>query len=324
MLRISRSAGALIACIVAGCAAPQTPLAIPDQNHAMGSLAIKGDLLYVDEGYRGRQSESGRVAMYTYPGLKLVGKFTVSKPGAPPAGTTGMCSDAQGNVFIGGDYDQNAAIYEYAHGGTAPIAVFNDGAYDANDCSIDGITGNLAVVNYVTGNTGANVSIFQNTQGSPTIYAVPGMVNYLSCTYDDNGNLFVDGTTSNATVIVELLAGSSTFTNITLNVTLRSTGAVLWRKGLLVIQDQGARKLYSVSINGSSGTVVGTTHVRQQKGSSGELDYVYNNKVLAPDGNHLAGGQVGIWPYPDGGRPTKVFSTGNVVNPYSVIISAQQ
>ena len=323
MIRISRGACALLACMFAGCATPQTPIAMPDQSHATGPLGIKGDLLYVDEGYRTRQSESGRVAIYTYPDLKLVEKFTVSKPGAPPAGTTGMCSDAQGDVFIGGDYDQNAAIYEYAHGGTAPIAVLNDGAYDANDCAVDGITGNLAVVNYVTGNTSANVSIFQNAQGNPTIYTDPGMVNYLSCTYDDNGNLFVDGTTSTATQIVELPAGSSTFTSIALNVTLGSTGAVLWRKGLLVIQDQAVRKLYSVRLSGSSGTVVATTRVRQ-KGPSGELDYIYNDRVIAPDGNHLAGGQVGIWPYPAGGHPITVFSTGNVVNPYSATISAKQ
>lgn len=320
MFRISRSAAALLTCISAGCATAQPPIAIPDQNHAMSRLAIKGDLLYVDEGYRQKQSESGRVAIYTYPGLKLVGKFTVSKPGAPPAGTTGMCSDGQGNVFIPGDYNANAAIYEYAHGGTTPIATFNDGSYDANGCSVDQVTGDLAVANYVTGDTSANITIF-NPQGSPTIYTDPGMVNYLSCTYDDNGNLFVDGTTSTATEIVELPAGSSTFVNITLNVTLRLAGAVLWRKGLLVIQDQ-VNKFYAVRISGSSGTVVGRTRIRQS-GPNGELDYVYKNTIIAPDGNHIAAGRVGIWPYPAGGRPIKVFSTGNVVNPYSVTISVK-
>lgn len=325
MFRISRSAAVLLVFVASGCSGAQTATAVPSENRAMAApFGIKGNLLYVDEGYRSRQSESGRVAIYTYPGLKLVAKFTVSKPGAPPSGTTGMCSDAQGDVFIAGDYDQNAAIYEYAHGGTTPIAALDDGAYDANDCAIDGTTGNLAVVNYVTGNTSANVSIFQNAQGTPTIYTDPNLVDYLSCTYDDSGNLFVDGTnSSNAAEIVELPAGSSTFSSVSLNVTLRSTGAVLWRKGLLVIQDRAADKVYRVSISGSTGTVVGKTRIRQ-KGSSGELDYIWNDRLIGPDGNHLAGGQVGIWRFPAGGRPVTVFSTGNVVNPYSVVISARQ
>ena len=139
---------AAAAAILAGCAASQNlaPHMQANQYRAATPLAVRGDLLYVDEGYRSKQSRSGRVRIYTYPGLKLAGEFIVSKHSAPPAETEGICSDASGNVFIEGDYDQNAAIYEYAHGGTTPIAVLNDGSYDARDCAVDPTTGNLAEI----------------------------------------------------------------------------------------------------------------------------------------------------------------------------------
>jgi len=307
----------LAGCTASQIAAPQTVV----QSGAIGTpSAVKGDLLYVDEGYRSKQSQSGRVAIYTFPSMKLVGEFQVSKPAAPPAGTTGMCSDAHGNVFIAGDYDQNAAIYEYAHGGTTPIATLSDGNYDANDCAVDPTTGNLAVVNYVTGNTTANISIYQNAQGNPTIYTDPGMVNYLSCTYDSSGNLFVDGSTSGGIEIAELPAGSGTFTNITLNARLEANGALLWRDDLLLIQDQRAAAIYRVRVSGSSGTVVGKTRIRQ-KAPTTEFDYVYKGEIIAPDGDKKGAGRVGIWPYPVGGNPTQVFSVDKIINPFSVTIS---
>jgi len=70
---------------------------------------------------------------------------------SPLANFTGLCVDAQGNVFVPtwqGESGTRGYVYEFAHGGSTPIATLSDpgGAFG---CSVDLTTGNLAVTNNV-------------------------------------------------------------------------------------------------------------------------------------------------------------------------------
>lgn len=141
-------AAAIIA--LAGCSSNPAQVAPPvnaAQNHAaqyqtnsrgwMLSRAQNMNLLYVSD-----QDAPGKLLAFSYPQGELVGEVTV--PSDYPGG---LCSDSVGDVFVTtfGPYSQSY-VYEYAHGGTEPIATLVDPG-DSNGCAIDPKTGNLAVTN---------------------------------------------------------------------------------------------------------------------------------------------------------------------------------
>jgi hypothetical protein len=104
----------------------------------------------------------------------------------------GLCSDKHGNVFA----PHVNFIYEYAHGGTTPIATLGDEGYRPVGCSVDPTTENLAVANYRTSamsSQAGNIAIYKRSKGNPEFYSEPVIQYYLSCSYDDVGNLFLDG-----------------------------------------------------------------------------------------------------------------------------------
>ncbi|MGA9946057.1 MAG: hypothetical protein WBP75_13570, partial [Candidatus Cybelea sp.] len=132
------------AAILAGCGGSAPPIAAPGATtqsraaatHAdnggswMAPDATKQDLLYVSDW------GTGDVYAYSYPKRKLQGKLTGLMP-------TGLCVDKKGDVFV----DNSREILEYAHGGTSPIATLDDSGSYPTVCSIDRVTGDLAVAN---------------------------------------------------------------------------------------------------------------------------------------------------------------------------------
>jgi hypothetical protein len=84
-------------------------------------------------------------------------------------------------------------IYEYAHGGTAPINTLGSTSYFygfSGGCSVNPNTGDLAVaVSSVNG----GLAVFKGAQGAPTIYTDPDFATLWSCGYDASGNLFASG-----------------------------------------------------------------------------------------------------------------------------------
>ncbi len=289
-------------------------------NHARVRSNSGGDLLYVDQGYSLGHNR-GVVVIYTYPGNAYVGQFTVSNPSYPPATTEGICSDTQGDVFIEAEYYYGTTIYEYAHGGTSPVASLGDGGNGyANDCASDPTTGNLAVVSRADPDAQGNVAIFADAMGTPTTYTDPGMSNYYSCSYDGQGNLFIEGSTASGEIeFAELPVGSGAFTNITLNKPLKSPGAVQWDGEYITIQEAGT--IYRITTSGSTGTVVGTTRILLRSNPSRGYEYIHRNRVIAPDGKQHKAGRIGFWRYPSGGKPLFVYGDDGVVNLYSATIS---
>jgi hypothetical protein len=146
--------------------------------------AASTNLLYV--------SNASNVTVYDYnngQNVTLVGTLTgFSSP-------QGMCTDKNGNVWIA-DYNTRT-MFEYAHGGTSPIAHITPKEGFPYACAVDRTTGNLAVSywhpnghyrNY------AEVVVYQNATGHGAEYGPPtGFYRSYFLTYDDSGNLFTTG-----------------------------------------------------------------------------------------------------------------------------------
>ena len=101
----------------------------------MEPKASQQDLLYLAS-----SSSEGSVYVYTYPQGRLAGTLTGFI--AP----RGECSDSAGDVFIVAYSNSSytaSTIYEFAHGGTDPIATLSD-PDGAVGCAVDPTTGNLA------------------------------------------------------------------------------------------------------------------------------------------------------------------------------------
>lgn len=153
--------------ILAGCSGSASPITAPGtmpQSLASGPRAAHGrswmlpeatseDLMYVSNG-------NGTVTVYSYPQGNMVG--TLLGFDIP----MGECADAAGDVFIT-VYDL-AKIFEYAHGGTKPMAKLSGTEYPSS-CSVDPTSGNLAVD---TTAFGGPVSIYAHAKGSPKIYDI--------------------------------------------------------------------------------------------------------------------------------------------------------
>jgi len=220
--------------LLAACGGSQSPIASPGaipQSRAITAHAARSgswmlpeakseDLLYVSNW------SNADVYVYAYPSGKAVGRLR----GFQRAG--GLCSDHAGNVWIG----QTDEITEYAHGGTEPLRTLNDEqkyeGYMISACSVDSVTGDLAVVNF--GDFGSSspgdVAIFANASGSPKLYYCK--LYPFSATYDDRENLFAYGRlygSSHIGALGELKPSASNFRLLRLHdVKAYEVGGVAW------------------------------------------------------------------------------------------------
>lgn len=157
-------------------ALPRSPAIVTHAKHGhswMAGDATKKDLLYISD------DSTRDVYVYTYPAVQRVGTLTGF------ADPQGLCVDKAGNVYI---TLLDGRVLEYAHGGTTPIKTLSAGSRPLVGCSVDRVTGNLAVT------ARYNLAIFKNARSKPAHYGyrVTGHDAYLtSCAYDNAGNLFV-------------------------------------------------------------------------------------------------------------------------------------
>jgi hypothetical protein len=257
-----------------------------------------GTLLYVIDA--GSANPGSKVYIVTYPQGTLAGSFRLSDQLGIAA-----CSDSSGNVFIIAEYSGNQDyIYEYAHGGTAPIATLSvpqNFSY-AFGCARDAVTGNLAIINDSWGSPAGNVEIFPDAQGNPTTYAVSNWSTYEGLTYDGSGNLFVDGGGGSSPYrLAEFPSGATGFQGVSIDGSLdaptimQSVG-----QGLSIETVRSAKpkryELSQVTISGSSGTVTKTIAPRNWKGG----DFIIFRGRLIADGKPYV--CVGLWAYPRGGK----------------------
>jgi hypothetical protein len=258
----------------------------------MAPDAKRRDLLYVSD------FQNNEVSVFSYPKGDLMGTLTGF------LGPYGECADPSGNVYIAND--KPPEVLEYAHGGTAPIATIKDPGEYAYSCAYDPTTGDLAITNEYSRNSthGGSVSIYRHGRGKPHTYAVSGVFYMYFASYDDKGNLFVDGLPlpTGGIAFAELPKGGTTFKPITLNVNIQFAGGVQWDGSHIAVGDQANPVIYQFSISGSKGTEVGSTPLNGAK-EVAEF-WKQGRDVAAPD-TYPAYLRVGLWKYPAGGSDLK-------------------
>jgi hypothetical protein len=260
------------------------------------------DLLYTSVG--------SAVNVYSYKTQKLVGRlagFTESE---------GLCVGKSGDVFVV-DYG-TFEISEFLHGGTKAIETLKSPG-SSFSCAVDPTTGDLAVTN--GGILGAgNLAIWKHAHGKPMIYSDGSALrDFFYCSYDDKGNLFVDGTTaaSNFTgVFAELPKDKRSFINFSLETGPSDMpGGIFWDGRLVTMA-------YVYSGSTVTRLKVEKNHWEQIGNDISLEDAVMmeywivpahgsrRRVLIAPGGNNDT--MVGYWDYPRGGKPIATIPGGAV------------
>lgn len=262
-------------------AAPSAASRIADSRSWMGSDAKDEDLVYVADGRL--------VYAYALSSGKLEGKLFGGSD------SSGLCSDRKGNVFVPNRFEWD--VLEYAHGETKPIAVLRDLHGEPHACAVDPTTGNLAVADDAGG-----ISVYAGAAGTGKVFT--GFVdNFYTCTYDDNGNLFADGSygPTRAVGVAELSRGGKHFTPITLAMPFHYLGAIMWDgKYLAVANPAYPAVITQFRIRGATGTKAGSIALNGVQ-YVGQF-WIHDKKLIAPS---AIDARVTFYPYPAGGDSTK-------------------
>lgn len=310
-LRISVAAAVLV-----GCGGAQPPTSVPaamPQSRSIAQHAARGESWMLSAAKNDSlvyASIADVVSIYSFPQGTEVGELK-----GFPSEPAGLCSDSSGNVYVttqgGGTSDLQSYILEYAHGGTKPIATYDDPGL-ANGCAVDPVTGDLAVANYFgAGVTQGNLAIYQAAQGPPSIFSDANFSRFLWCAYDDAGNLFADG--GPETVIDELSRGSDSLNEIQLSKPINA-GSMQWTRNRILVAElvgsRGDNPIYEVRVSGSQGAVSGPVLLSSSGGRSaaGDIQFWLEKKTMIGPG-HADGENtlLQFWKYPKGGLPTKVI-----------------
>ncbi len=306
-----------VVAILAACSGRETPSALPGGTlssvgrgmHSMSSTEAKAsrqDLLYVSN------PSNGTVYVYSYPEGVLM--ETLSNLN----GVGGECAESSGDVFITTAYQSaSSMIYEYAHGGTSPIGSLSDPGL-ANGCSVDPITGNLAVTNPTDDQNpyrpyGGDLAVYAGARGKPTMYydqdAEVG--DFLFCGYDASGTLYLsalDEYGPTQSLLLRLRKGSSAFEIINLSTKLFGLASVQWDGKHVTASsfpESGRGKLlvYRLRISGTSATVIGTTALSSMKNKYRGQTWIQSNMIIGIDSPNRDYESISFWRYPKGGNP---------------------
>lgn len=293
----------------------------------MSTTASRQNLLYVSDGV-------ASVLVYTYPKPRLVGTLTGF------ISPLGECVDANGNVFIVSAADQSwssGIIYEYAHGGTYPIATLNDQAV-GQGCAIDAKSGDLAVSNASDQNNPygsyGSVAVYAGAQGNPTMYYSQSAFYFQSfCGYDTEGDLYLSATNgqyANQDELLRLMPNHTDFQQISLNVKLYTQSnfppSVQWDGNHMAVSSAsnppgGSVSIYRLRIKGTKAVAVGATTLnsKHDHNKSGQL-WIQGRTVVGITYDRGTG-YASAWRYPVGGSPTHNTKLGHDVY-WGVAVSA--
>ena len=284
--------------LIAGCADAQlTPAgAVTDAAGTRSSLMRPqtkvGDLLY----YSGAGQYGNETYMLSFPKGELIGSF---------AGDGALCPDNAGNVWLAGYPNKfvSKELAEFAHGGETPMRTL-DVPSVPNDCAVDPVTGNIAVVS-----APGKVYIYGSTSSAPRTFTTNFGAG--SCTYDSSGNLFILGNRPKGygarAEVAELPEGAKKFerrwgyrndtgnfsgvrwdgTNITIGTGLFMTpGVTRFSVRGKHLQAQGGLGFRGMASIGAY-SIQGSKIVLTNNGGIGKFALIY------------------MYPYPAGGRPVK-------------------
>ncbi|HZY96453.1 MAG TPA: hypothetical protein VFE35_05080 [Candidatus Cybelea sp.] len=260
----------------------------------MAPEAKSEDLLYISDYYG--------VHVFSYPKGTHVGDL------AGFAEPQGLCTDRAGDIFVTDALARH--VYEFAHGGTKPIAVFYDNYVDFNpeNCSVDPITGNLAVAIPDL----PSVVIFPDAKQKPVVYSDPYSIIFW-CAYDDKGNLFVEQVRQHRKFYIgELPRGATKFKNLFLDPRVGGPSSLQF-DGQHIVVEGPTSTLYQLRFSGSNAIVISSTPLNGAKQI--EQFWIQKRRVIGPD----LYGTTYFWKYPLGGSPAG--SIQGFTLPYGATVS---
>ncbi|MGB8964232.1 MAG: hypothetical protein WCB99_01210 [Candidatus Cybelea sp.] len=242
------------------------------------------------------------------PGAVDVLKYPAGVPIESIAAWGPMCVNSRnGEIYI----SNGTSLEKYAAGGTRPVAsVFFKVGTSSVGCAVDPTTGDVALVLSVAQSRKLDtyVAVYSSLSRHPKKYTDPSINNLYYLGYNPSGDLFVDGLRPGGGFgFDELPKGSKRFTSISLSLQI-DPGAVQWDGSYMTIEDPRPIEIYRIAITGSSGSVVGTTKLRNQtktKNVPYAWTWIQGDTVIAGQGkgNH----NVAYWNYPAGGKPYHVL-----------------
>jgi hypothetical protein len=290
----------VVAALLAACEGSQTggpstmPVALRAQTVGHTPATSNQKLLYVEA-----DSSGTSIDILTFPQGSLVGTIPFDGP------IWGMCTDDSGDVWVdilGG------TLYEFAHGGTTPIAELTASGGDlATDCAVDPKTGDLALVDLASAYHSV-IDVWTGAQGSPTVYPVSFFP--WALTYDGSGNLFAVGQSGDPSTFqfAELPGGQSAFEPIELDAPSDWPGGIAWDGKHLVVATGGrslTQRTYEVSVSGSKASVTRTLHFAHLAKQPWKVQLA-SDSIVSDEGRHQ-GFQLAVWRYPKGGKPYDIL-----------------
>jgi hypothetical protein len=292
-----------------------SPRTYTDRESWIKPEATGKDLLYFSAA-----ADQFGIYIFSFPKGTLVG--AIADYGYPQ----GLCSNAQGDVFVVDNIKQY--VEDYAHGALLPKSIIKYPGGTPTGCAVDATTANLAVMNGEDFASSPNslykyVWIYAHAKGKPKRYAFAGISGPLYLCYDDAGNLFIDGlidssSQPNQLAIVELPKGKSAFVTIKLDDKtldlVREPGAIFWDGRNIVVGDTAypTNFLVRLALSGFNATFAGETKL---KGASGIREFWVQSGLVAAAQNNAAA----VWKYPAGGSPVQTLSQVN--GAYGVAVS---
>ncbi len=230
----------------------------------------------------------------------------------------GQCIDASSDVYIV-DY-RASEVYEFAHGGTTPIAMATDEYGSPIGCAVDPTTGSVAVSNYLGTSGAGGVDIFAGgLSGKQTNYTNSSLYSALSPGYDPHGNLYFEGLAKGVRLatLFELAEGSGTLRSLT-GLTIDGAASVQWDGSHIAVTDANYEGTHTtaierITVSGSAVSVVRTTLLTDTcDGTSMDTFQPFINGT-ARSGNAIVSGnlkcehRLAFWNYTKGGNPKRTI-----------------
>jgi hypothetical protein len=177
-------------------------------------------------------------------------------------------------------------------------------------CSVDPLTGKLAAAD-----SDGTVAIYEDARGKPKVYTHSPLKQAFWCSYDNSGNLFVDGVRGNSSkfMLLELPKNGGRLNQVTLNASMGYPGGVDWDGKYLAVgsytsSPTGTPVVYRFKIVAGHGREVGA--ITLGSGASDVRQFWIEKAMLIAPSEQLLQADVFFYNYPTGGKATKKITAG--------------
>jgi hypothetical protein len=222
----------------------------------------------------------------------------------------GLAADSAANLYVADYSNENVPIYAPPYTGSPKLTLI-DGGHTPNGVSVSS-QGIVAVTSFTPG----AVSFYAKNSTSACATIVDS-TNFRYVTYDafdDQGNLYIDGSSSNGNGTIGEITGGCGAKNITLLTTSNSTpqadGIQVNKAGRISVLDKFYAAIYTYDSpkNGTLGSPITTTPLT----SSDAIDFTFlgsGKDVYTADYDQ---GTAKEYDYPAGGAAKKSIAVGGV------------